>query len=70
MDSKVPAFYDIIPEGNGWTVYNVRTLKAAKLKGERQVGLRMKDADNLVNTLNAMERSEPGSSFTCANGSY
>lgn len=64
MDSKATAFYDIIPEGDGWTVYNVRTLKAAKLNGERQIGLRMKDADKVANTLNAMERVAPGSSVT------
>ncbi|MCJ2131440.1 hypothetical protein [Methylobacterium sp. E-045] len=72
MNDNEPAVYDIMPEADGWhtwTVYNTKTMEPALVKGVRQVGLAFADADDLADALNAMERKEPGSSVTWADGS-
>lgn len=67
-DSGIVIEYDMFPDAEGWTVFNVRTHEPALWKGVRQTGLIYTDADDLVDLLNAMERAAPGSSVTWANG--
>ncbi|MHC2089489.1 hypothetical protein [Methylobacterium sp. CM6244] len=68
-DDGVVIEYDMRPEPDGWTVYNVATGVPALWKGVRQTQLPLDEAEDLVDLLNAMERAAPGSSVTWADGS-
>ena len=53
-----PAEYDIRHEGQGWTVYNVKTGDPVRLNDAPQVGLPREVAEEIVQTLSAFA---PGS---------
>ncbi|MCJ2132433.1 hypothetical protein [Methylobacterium sp. E-045] len=61
--------YDIRPDHGGWTVYNIATGEPSLVRGIRQVVMLLDEANDLADALNAMERKEPGSSVTWADGS-
>ena len=54
--------YDTFPEGNGWTVFNVKTRRPALWNGVWQSELPLSDAIEMVDLLNRMEALVPGSS--------
>lgn len=68
-DDGVVIEYDMRPEGDGWTVFNVATGEPALWKSVRQTQLARDDADVLVDIFNAMERASPGSSVNWTDGS-
>jgi hypothetical protein len=47
--------YDIKPDPNGWTVYDVTTHLPAEVNGCIQVGLTTDDADDLADLLNRLD---------------
>lgn len=52
--------YDMQEDDEGWTVFDIWTGWPAVIKGAKQVGLEIQDADDLVDLLNYMnERREP-----------
>ena len=63
MNDNEYAVYAIAPELGGWTVYDTKTLEPAMVDGIRQVGLCRDAAHALAGSLNAMERTVPGSSI-------
>lgn len=46
--------YDIKQEGSGWTVYDTATSHAAEVNGFVQIGLSLRDADDLADLLNRL----------------
>jgi len=59
-----PERYDMRPDDEGWTVYNVRTDEPARVKGVRQTGLDIADADDLVDLLNRLALQKGGDAST------
>jgi hypothetical protein len=49
------ARYDIMPDGNGWTVYDTITDLPAEVNGYIQVGLSTDAADDLADLLNRLD---------------
>jgi hypothetical protein len=47
--------YDIRPDREGWTVFDVTTERPAALEDVVLVGLSLEDAEKAVNALNALE---------------
>jgi hypothetical protein len=44
--------YDMRPDDEGWTVYDIWTGWPAVVQGAEQIGLDLDDADDLVDLLN------------------
>jgi hypothetical protein len=50
--------YDIRPDSNGWTVYEITTDLPATVDGFLQCGLILEDADDLADLLNRLHTEQ------------
>jgi len=49
------ARYDIKPEGDSWTVYDITTGLPTEVNDVVQIGLSLEDADDLADLLNRLD---------------
>jgi hypothetical protein len=52
------ARYDIKPEGDSWTLYDITTGLPAEVNDVVQVGLSLEDADDLADLLNRLHAEQ------------
>ena len=50
--------YDMRPEGDGWTVYDLTTGLPASVNGKSLTGLPLEDADDLADLLNHLHTQQ------------
>ena len=50
--------YDIRPDSNGWSVYDIATGAPATVDGFLQCGLTLEDADDLADLLNRLHTEQ------------
>lgn len=50
--------YDMRPETDGWTVYDINTGLPAAVNGERLTRLPLEDADDLADLLNGLHTQQ------------